>query len=353
MTLGTLYAWGVFVPTLEAYFKVSRAEIMIPFAVASITFALGMVPAGRLQDKKGPKIVAAGGMLTGLGYILSSTAVYLWQLILYFGFIGGIGIALGYSGAVAGGVKWFPDLKGTAAGILVGGFGLGALVFGPAIHILIGHVGWRDTFLILGSSFTIIIVITALLIIKNPPAGWKPDGWDPVELKTSMAAEYTGIDFTVSDAIKTPEFIGMWLNYFLIISGGFAIITHVGPFSIDFLKFTPAAATGLIMTFSLLNFSGRLVLGPLSDRIGRISTFSIIGMLMTIAVSIFAFIHYFEIHTLSYIIVILGGMAFGGYLALSPAFVADVWGLKNIGVNYGVMFTAWALVEYMVLFLQV
>ena len=109
---------------------------MIPFAVASITFALGMVPAGRLQDKKGPKIVAAGGMLTGLGYILSSTAVYLWQLILYFGFIGGIGIALGYSGAVAGGVKWFPDLKGTAAGILVGGFGLGALVFGPAIHIV-------------------------------------------------------------------------------------------------------------------------------------------------------------------------------------------------------------------------
>jgi OFA family oxalate/formate antiporter-like MFS transporter len=85
------------------------------------------------------------------------------------------------------------------------------------------------------------------------------------------------------------------------------------------------------------------VLGPLSDRIGRINTFSIIGTLMAIAVSIFALIHYFEIPALVYIIVILGGGAFGGYLALSPAYVADVFGLKNIGVNYGAMFTAWGV----------
>jgi OFA family oxalate/formate antiporter-like MFS transporter len=202
---GTLYAWGVFVPTLEKFFQVSRAEIMVPFAVASITFALGMVPAGRFQDKKGPKIVTVlGGILAGLGYILSSTATHVGHLTLYFGLIGGAGIALSYSGAVAGGVKWFPDLKGTATGILVGGFGLGALVFSPLACNLIESVGWQDTFLILGSLFAAIIVIAALLIIKNPPLGWKPEGWDPAKLTSGSTVEYTGRDFEVVDAIK-PE----------------------------------------------------------------------------------------------------------------------------------------------------
>jgi OFA family oxalate/formate antiporter-like MFS transporter len=344
VTLGTLYAWGVFVPTLQEFFQVSRAEIMVPFAVASITFALGMVPAGRFQDRRGPKIVTAlGGILAGLGYILSSTATYVGYLTLYFGLIGGAGIALSYSGAVAGGVKWFPDLKGTATGILVGGFGLGALAFGPLACNLMESVGWQDTFLILGSLFAAIIVITSLLIIKNPPLGWKPEGWDPAKLTRGRTVEYTGIDFAVGDAIKAPELIGMWLYFFLIISGGFGIITHIRPFAIDFLQFTPAAATGLIMLFSLLNFSGRLVLGPLSDRIGRINTFLIIGTLMTVATVTFILIYYAEISVLVYIIVILGGTAFGGTLALSPAYVADVFGLKNIGVNYGAMFTAWGV----------
>jgi len=344
LTLGTLYAWGVFVPTLQEFFGSSRAEIMVPFSVASIVFALGMVPAGKLQDKKGPKYVTIiGGIVAGIGYILSSTAVHLWQLTLYFGVISGIGIALGYSGAVAGGVKWFPDLKGTATGILVGGFGLGALVFGPVAHSLIGIHGWQNTFLIFGITFAVLIVTISILIIKNPPIGWKPEGWNPVKNSNAKTAENTGIDFTALDTVKTPEFLGMWLHYFLIISGGFAIITHVGPFSIDFLDFAPATATGLIMTFSLLNFSGRLILGPLSDRIGRLNTFTLIGTIMTFAVALFALVHYFELSFLMYILVVLGGIAFGGYLALSPALVADVWGLKNIGINYGAMFTAWGI----------
>jgi OFA family oxalate/formate antiporter-like MFS transporter len=341
---GTLYAWGVFVPTLEEFFEVTRAEIMVPFAVASITFALGMVPAGRLQDKKGPKLtVTLGGILTGLGYILSSTADHVGHLIIFFGLVSGAGLALSYNGSVASGVKWFPDLKGTATGIIVGGFGLGALAFGPLAHTLMERVGWRTAFLILGFSFSLLMIAMALLIIKNPPAGWKPEGWDPAKLTRGRTVEYTGRDFEPGAAIRTPEFIGMWLHFALIISGGFAILTHIRPFSIDYLGFTGGAATGLIALFSLLNFSGRLVLGPLSDRIGRINTFSIIGTLMGIAVSIFILIYYVDIPSLAYPIVLIGGMAFGGYLALSPAFVADVFGLKNIGVNYGAMFTAWGV----------
>jgi OFA family oxalate/formate antiporter-like MFS transporter len=341
---GTLYAWGVFAPTLEEFFEVTRAEIMVPFAVASITFALGMVPAGRLQDKKGPKLaVTLGGILTGLGYILCSRADSVGHLIIFFGLVSGAGLALSYNGSMATGVKWFPDSKGTATGILVGGFGLGALAFGPLAHTLMERVGWRIAFLILGCSFSVLIIAMALLIIKNPPAGWKPEGWDSAKLTRGKTVEYTGREFEPGAAIRAPEFIGMWVHFAIIISGGFAIMTHIRPFSIDHVGFTGAAATGLIVLFSLLNFSGRLVLGPLSDRIGRINTFSIIGTLMGSGVSMFLLLHYVDMPALAYLAVLLGGMAFGGYLALSPAFVADVFGLKNIGINYGAMLTAWGV----------
>ncbi len=165
VVLGTLYAWGIFVPTLEKFFEATRAEVMAPFSIAAIVFALGMVPAGRLQDKKGPKlIVIIGGILFGLGFALSSTATYLWQVSLYFGLLSGMGMALGYCGAVAGGVKWFPDAKGAAAGVLIGGFGLGALVLGPVIHILLERVGWESTFLILGIASAVIIISLGLLV---------------------------------------------------------------------------------------------------------------------------------------------------------------------------------------------
>ncbi len=344
LALGTLYAWGVFVPTLEEYFGVTRAEVMIPFSIASVVFALGMVPAGRLQDKKGPKlIVIIGGISAGLGYALSSTAVHLWQLSLYFGLLGGMGMALGYCGAVAGGVKWFPDSKGTATGIMVGGFGLGALVFGPVIHILLERVGWESTFLILGIIFAIIIISLGLLVIKNPPAGWMPEGWDPAKLTRTKTVEYTGMEVTGGKIIKTPEFIGMWIFFFSICSGGLAIMTQMVPFSRDYFGFTAAAATGLVMIFSILNFSGRLGLGPLSDRIGRLDTFMLIGVLMTIAVFLFAIIYFLNMPFLFYILVPLAGISFGGCLALSPAFAADVWGLKNFGLNYGMLFTAWGI----------
>lgn len=344
LMLGTLYAWGVFVPTLQEYFDASRAEVMLPFSVASIVFALGMIPAGRALDKRGPRLVVLlGGVLAGSGYLLSSWADSLPLLVLSYGAVAGAGIALGYSGAAIAGVRWFPDYKGTATGILVGGFGLGAMVFGPIGHWLVVQLGgWQPAFRVFGIAFGVVIVLFSL-ILRAPPPGWKPKGWDPTAANRIRAIENTGIDFSAGGAVRTVEFVGMWFQFMLLTAGGFAIITNMVPFARDHQGFSPQAAVWLVSLYSLLNFAGRLVLGPLSDRIGRLVTFIICGALMTFALAAIPLSLVFAAPWLLYLSVMLGGAAFGGCLALSPALTADIWGLKNLGVNYGLMFTAWGM----------
>jgi len=348
LCLGTLYAWGVFIPHLEQEFGWTRAEVTIPFTVASLVFAFGMVLTGRLLDIKGPKImVVMSAILVLVGYGLSSMTNTLWWLIITFGLIMGASIALGYMAGVGAGIKWFPDLKGTATGILVGGFGAGAAVFGPLSHFLIAEYGWRSTFFILGVVFAIIIGLTAI-VISVPPGGWIPAGWDPAKATGARkpSPEYTGAEFPFKEMLKTKEFWLMWLQYVLVLCGGFGIIVHIKPAAMEFGGFTPAVAAGLVALVSVSNLAGRFIISPLSDIIGRLNAFKIIAILMMVATASAALAIVYNMPWLFYVMAIVGGNAFGGYLALSPAFTADMWGMENVGINYGAMFTGWGVASF-------
>ncbi len=341
LTQGGFYAWGVFVPALQADFGWTRVQAVLPFSVASMVFALMMFPAGQLQDRRGPRLVVmAGAVLGGMGYILSAHARTLGELTGAFGLLTGTGIALGYAGVVAGGIRWFPDHRGTATGIMVGGFGLGALVFASPIHILLAAHGWRTVFLLAGVLFAGVTVLLSL-VLRLPPPGWRPLGWDPAKGRRILTSEYTGQEATVRTAVATREFACMWVNYLLITSAGFAIIAHIKPFATDFAGLPSGAAVALISLFSLFNFSGRIVLSPLSDRIGRLNTFVLIGVFMMAAVSAVPLSLSLDAPWLLRVAAISGGLSFGGYLALSPALTADVWGVRHFGAVYGAMFTAW------------
>jgi OFA family oxalate/formate antiporter-like MFS transporter len=307
-----------------------------------------MTPAGRIQDLKGPRpLLLASAALIFVGYGLSSLTQHLWWIIITYGFIMGAAIAAGYMAAVAGGLKWFPDLKGTATGILVGGFGAAAAVFAPMARHLIAVYTWRSAFVILGAVFAITILITAL-IIKNPPPGWVPAGWDPAQARgpRKRSPEFTGLEFSLSEMLRTSEFKLMWVHYILVLCGGFGIIVHLKPLAMEFAGFSAAAATGLVALIGMSNLAGRFILSPLSDAIGRLKSFTIVASCMLLAVLSASLAIVAELPGLLYFTAIVGGTAFGGYLALSPAFTADMWGMKSAGTNYGAMFTGWGVASF-------
>lgn len=340
LLLGVLYAWGVFVKPLQEEFGWTRAQATLPYTIASVVFAVGMLLAGYIQDKKGPKFVAfLGGIFSGLALILSFFTFNLFYLVLIFGIIGGLGMAFGYSGAVSSGVKCFPDKKGLATGLVVGGFGFGSFLWAPLSTYLIHKYGWRITFLILGLILLILISI-ASNFVRNPPQGWIPSSFEKLQTR-KYSPEYTGKDLTPNQMIKTSVFWLMWLHYILATSPGIMIIVHLNPIAIEFGGFNPITAAYLLSILSIFNLLGRFFLGPLSDKIGRLKTFTLVGSMVLVSMILLFIAHY--INFLFYIVPIIAGIAYGGYLALSPSFTADVFGTKYYGANYGAMFTAWGV----------
>ncbi len=141
LSLGVLYAWSVIKKAIPAEWGWDDADKALPYSIACITFALMTVPAGRLQDRIGPRWVAtAGGILTGIGCIIASYATTVLWYVLGFGLLAGAGIGLGYAAATPPAVKWFPARKtGLIAGIVVAGFGLASVYISPLANYFTGY----------------------------------------------------------------------------------------------------------------------------------------------------------------------------------------------------------------------
>lgn len=200
IALGAVYAWSVFRVPLAKQFGWSISEVTLTFTISIFVLGFAAFFGGLWLNRKGPRVVAlTGGALYGLGVFLASFSHDLWWLYLSYGVIGGIGLGLGYIVPVAVLVKWFPDRRGLITGIAVGGFGAGALITAPVATRLIQSVGVLSTFAYLGIAYLIVTVGTGLFM-RNPPDGWKPEGWTPTATETSHRA---GRDFTLSEALKT------------------------------------------------------------------------------------------------------------------------------------------------------
>lgn len=353
VSLGAVYIYSVFKPALGAKFPDwSATDLALPSQIILAFFALSIVFAGRIQDRMGPKKVAtAGGVLLGLGLILSSFAPNLLIFTLCFSVIGGIGIGAAYVCPIATCVKWFPDMRGLITGLAVAGFGAGALVFTPVAKALIASQGVMGTFLWLGVIFLVAVVLGAQLMVV-PPAGYKPAGWNPPAPAAGVSA--AGNDFTWQEMLKTPQFYLLWLTYFAGCTAGLMIIMNVLNIwqSVSILGVAGAAATvpkdvfksitdtgaTAIMIVAILNALGRIVWGKVSDNLGRKNTLVIMFVLSGIIMLVLNYMTSFVLFITG---VSLVGFCFGGFLALYPAVTTDYFGTKNVGVNYGWMFTAY------------
>src|SRR5438445_4309394 len=191
IALGTLYAWSVFVAPLEKEFGWQRAQTSNVFTIAVVVFALSFILAGRLQDKFGPfRVSLIGGILVSLGFFLCAFTHSLNYLYVCFGVIGGLGNGFGYATPIPVMAKWFPDKRGLAVGLAVGGYGGGSAIFGPLAQLkLIPAYGLPAAFRILGAIF-FVMTMTGAFLLKNPPAGYKPVGWTPSATSKSAATLY-------------------------------------------------------------------------------------------------------------------------------------------------------------------
>ena len=342
LALGVLYAWSVFSKQLteavdKGGFGWSKTEASIPYTVAIACFALMMVPAGRLQDKIGPRMVASmGAVFTAAGLALSSfaSATNILPAVIGFGCLAGIGFGLGYSAATPAAVKWFPpEKKGLITGIVVSGFGLAPVYIAPFSKFLITDFGIDDAFRILGATFAIFAVFIAQFIV-NPPVQTAV----PSQPKARRGNDRA--DFTWREMVKTPTFYLLWFQYVCAATAGLMIIGHLAKIvsvqSGNMIK----AGFLFVVLLAVFNAAGRIIAGIVSDRIGRIRTIMIV--FLSQAAIMFFFSEFSTVGTF-----ILGsavvGLSYGACLSLFPSATADFWGTKNLGLNYGIMFTAWGV----------
>jgi MFS transporter, OFA family, oxalate/formate antiporter len=337
LCLGAIYAWSVFVNPLKEQYFYTTTQTQIIFSVGLATFAITMIFAGKLQDKIGPKKVAImGGILLGTGYILASfTNGSFIKMIITIGLIAGSGIGLGYVCPIASLIKWFPDKRGLITGLAVAGFGAGAWIFAQLASSFIINYGIMNTFLILGIIFFIAVILGSL-VLCNPPKGWSPKGWNVENKKTNTKSS----NYEWNVMIKTPQFWMLWLMFTFASIAGLMVIGNINPFGIH-SGLTPAIAASTVGILAIFNGSGRIGWGWISDKIGRSKSMFVMFLLQ--AIMMFILIRMGTTALLIGIAAAWIGFNYGGVFSLFPSASADFFGTKNIGLNYGLLFTSYGV----------
>jgi OFA family oxalate/formate antiporter-like MFS transporter len=351
LAVGILYAWGVFKEAIsqsiktggEGSFSWNLAALNDPYAICILAFAFSMTFAGRIQDKKGPAFTAKiGGVLVGIGFIVASltTNYYIW--ILGFGILAGVGIGFGYSATTPAALKWFPASKtGLIAGLVVSGFGLAPVYIAPLASSLVSSYGLQITMLIFGISFFILVGGLAFFL-KNPPEGFVPKESTKVIKKQSTVVRPNPIeDLKPYAMFKSAKFYFMWVIFFIGAGAGLMVISNISGLAKASMGKSAFIAVAIM---AVGNASGRIIAGIVSDKLTKAFTLSIILIFQSALMFIACLV--LDEKASALLIVLFAtfiGMNYGTNLSLFPSFTKSFWGMKNFGLNYGILMSAWGL----------
>jgi OFA family oxalate/formate antiporter-like MFS transporter len=336
IALGAVYAWSVFRIPLARQFGWSIPEVTLTFTISIFVLGVSAFFGGLWLNRRGPRIVAlTGGALYGVGVFLASFSDRgLWWLYLSYGVIGGIGLGFAYIVPVAVLVKWFPDRRGLITGIAVGGFGAGALITAPLATRLIQTVGVLHTFSYLGIAFLVVTIISGSFM-RNPPDGWRPEGWTPTASEVSQRAKR---DYTLGEALGTWQWWALWLLLFLNTSAGISVISQEAPLFQELVRVSAVVAASMVGVASLGNAFGRVFWAWASDSITRKATFFVMFLMQAL---LFWFLPGIGSASTLTVVAFIILLCYGGGFGTMPAFAADYFGAKNVGPIYGLMLTAW------------
>jgi len=346
LALGILYTWSVIAKGIPDEWGWTQADKSWPYAIACLVFCLVMVPAGRMQDKLGPRLVASiGGVLVGVGMIIASQFDTPVGYMIGFGLLAGAGIGFGYASATPPAVKWFPAAKtGLIAGLVVSGFGLASVYAAPLSKWLIGQYGIPNTVCALGIAFLIVVVGLAQLLAP-PPKGYVPPGTPPQPANGGNGKKE---NFTPGEMLCTWQFYVLWFMYACGAGAGLMVISKLS--AIASLQAGVKLGFVLVAALAVGNGAGRIIAGILSDKLGRTVTmfgFFVFQAILVLALSqVNAGSPLANVFVLSLISALIGAN-YGSNLAIFPSITKDFYGLKNFGMNYGLVFTAWGVGGFM------
>ena len=359
VALGTVYAWSFFQQPIMAANNWTNSEAAWAFSLAIFFLGLAAAWGGVNLPKFGPrKLAMSGGVLFSLGYFLAAYALHIKSLaLLYVGYgvIGGLGLGLGYVTPVATAAKWFPDRKGFITGMVVMGFGFGALIMAKILAPIFMSVTGENLVLVFSYIGAVMLLITlpAGYCLVNPPPNYLPEGYTPPAVSPGAQASQDTI--TAKQCIFSGKFLMMWTVFFFNIIAGIMFIGFQSPLLQDLLKKTmdpatltnpqvvaglAAAGATLIAISSIFNGIGRFFWGGLSDKIGRVQAFRLI---LGTQLIVFLALLFVDSPMIFGVFVCYILLCYGGGFGSMPSFVLDVFGQRLMPVVYGAILTAWGV----------
>ena len=270
--------------------------------------------------------------LLGTAYALSIHNLTL--LYLFYGIIGGIGLGIGYITPVSTLVKYFPNRPGFATGLAIMGFGFASLIAGPLMQFLVAQVGLVNNFIILGVIYLVVMGASSLYLKapqpKQPPRTTKD--------KSTMYVHNHGM--LANDAMKTWQFGALWWIFFINITCGIGLLSLASPMAQETIGMTPAAAASLVGIIGIFNGGGRIAWSTISDYFGRAQTYILFFIIQIIAFYVLAETN----NALTFqVLILLIITCYGGGFACMPAYLADLYGIRQLSTIHGRILTAWGL----------
>jgi OFA family oxalate/formate antiporter-like MFS transporter len=331
MGLGTIYTWSLFNQPLVDRFGWQLNSVAITFSITSFALAISTLFAGKLQDRWGiRRLIATAGIVLGAGLIISSQVSTLWMLYIMAGVVVGFADGTAYITSLSNMIKWFPEKKGLISGVSVGAYGTGSLLFKYINGSLIQNVGVSHAFLFWG-IIVMIMVVGGSFLVREAKV-------------TSQAKSVQGTqvkDYTVKEMLKTKEAYLLFVMFFTACMSGLYLIGIVKDIGVRLAGLDVASAANAVALVAIFNTVGRIILGALSDKVGRLKVVAGALLVTAAAVSVLSFA---KLNYGTFFACVAGiAFCFGGNITIFPAIVADFFGLKNQSKNYGIVYQGFGI----------
>ena len=331
MGLGTIYTWSLFNQPLVDKFGWTLSSVATTFSITSFCLAFATLFAGKFQERIGlRRLTMIAGIALGAGLMASAASPSLTLIYLLMGVVVGFADGTAYITTLSNLIKWFPNRKGLIAGISVGAFGTGSLLFKYVNSFLIAEVGVSEAFFYWG-IIVMAMVLVGSSLLKEPAAV-------PVQ---QAAVQGQTRDFSLAEMLATKESYLLFIIFFTACMSGLYLIGIVKDIGVQMAGMDMAMAANAVSAIAIFNTVGRIVLGALSDNVGRMRVISFTLLVTILAVSVMTFLPLNPL--LFFACVSAIAFCFGGNITVFPAIVGDFFGLKNHSKNYGVIYQGFGI----------